>query len=77
VLVGPLSVRDRKVLVGALSGDTTIEVQTEGTGFYRRVQIAPAGTRGENLPAEVISDEPVDDADAGPVGGTGRQGVPD
>jgi spoIIIJ-associated protein len=77
VLVGPMNTRDRKILIGALTGDATIEVQTEGTGYQRRVQIAPAGTRGENLPADVISDEPGDDADAGEAGGADRQGVPD
>jgi spoIIIJ-associated protein len=77
VLVGPMNSRDRKVLIGALTGDSTIDVQSEGTGFYRRVQIAPAGTRGENLPADVISDELVDDTDTSEAGGADRQGVPD
>ncbi len=77
ILVGPMNPRDRKVLLGALAGDTAIEAQADGTGFYRRVQIAPAGARDENLPADVVADDDADNGDDGPLGGTDPHGVPD
>lgn len=57
VQVSPMSQRDRGILQGALAGDETIETRVLGSGFYRRVLIAPAGLVDDGSPVEEMADD--------------------
>ncbi len=57
VQVSPMSPRDRRILQGALAGDGTVETRALGSGFYRRVLIAPVGLADDGSPVEEVTDD--------------------
>ena len=70
VQVSPMSPRDRKFFSQAFEGDAAVEVRAVGTGFYRRVIVAPAGMGAEALAAaEAAGPEEGMDAAGGPGDG--------
>jgi len=45
ITLSPMSPRDRRIVHLALQGDAAMTTRSAGTGFYRKVVIAPAGAR--------------------------------
>jgi spoIIIJ-associated protein len=58
IQVSPMSPRDRRILQGVLGRDETVRTRVLGTGFYRRVLIAPVGLEEESMPLEAAEEEP-------------------
>jgi spoIIIJ-associated protein len=46
VSLNPMSPRDRRIIHLALQGDPSLVTRSTGEGYYRRLVIAPAGSRG-------------------------------
>jgi spoIIIJ-associated protein len=46
VSLNPMSPRDRRIIHLALQGDPSLVTRSTGDGYYRRLVIAPAGSRG-------------------------------
>lgn len=64
VQVSPMSQRDRRILQAALADDDAVETRALGSGFYRRVLIAPSGLADDGSPVEEISEDSIDPGDA-------------
>jgi spoIIIJ-associated protein len=45
ITLSPMSPRDRRIVHLALQGDTGMTTRSAGSGFYRKIVIAPAGAR--------------------------------
>lgn len=65
VQVSPMSQRDRRILQAALADDEAVETRALGSGFYRRVLIAPSGLADDGSPVEEISEDSIDSGGVG------------
>ncbi len=49
VVVGIFNPRDRRIIHMALRGDGSLETESKGDGFYKKLVIHPKGDRGQGL----------------------------